>query len=130
MPPGHSHGERSLCPLVVRITPMPHFAADWQVAQHLRPFGDVTSVRFQRTGDGTAFVRFQTSNGAEMALRAPPHRAQAGSSTRQPAQKSGPGRDGAAFLARIIQATAGTRWRHSAHSISCSALKTRFSMMP
>ena len=70
MPPGHSHGERSLCPLVVRITPMPHFAADWQVAQHLRPFGDVTSVRFQRTGDGTAFVRFQTSNGAEMALRA------------------------------------------------------------
>jgi hypothetical protein len=70
MPPAQIHGERSLCPLVVRITPMPHFVADWQVAQHLRPFGDVTSVRFQRTGDGTALVRFQTSSGAEMALRA------------------------------------------------------------
>ncbi len=64
------HGEWSPCPLTVRIEPMPHFAADWQVAQHLRPYGEVVSVRFQRTGEGMALVRFQNSNGAEMALRA------------------------------------------------------------
>lgn len=51
-------GEWSPDPLSVRLEPMPFFVADWQVAQALRQCGEVTSVRFQRNGEGAAIARF------------------------------------------------------------------------
>jgi hypothetical protein len=48
---------------------MPFFVADWQVANHLRPCGEVAAVRFQRNGEGAALCRFVHHTGAANALR-------------------------------------------------------------
>lgn len=57
------------CPVTVRLEPMPFYVADWQVAQALRPCGELLSVRFQRNGDGVAFARFSHASGATAAVR-------------------------------------------------------------
>ena len=64
-----NNGGWSPCPLTVRLEPMPFFVADWQVANALRHCGECASVRFQRSGDGAAIVRFQHPSSVETALR-------------------------------------------------------------
>ena len=64
-----SDAQWSTCPVTVRLEPMPFFVADWQLANQLRACGEVVSVRFQRSGEGAALVRFHHPAAAANALR-------------------------------------------------------------